>query len=239
MTQSAFHTALLAPDAPVPPGLTDPKGRPAGRRFDVYRNNVVVSLSEALAEAFPTVRSLVGEEFFTATAGVFVRAHPPRDPRLATWGAEFPAFLAGFPPAANLLYLPDVARLDQALRESYHAADAAPAPPEALARITENSRLTLAPALRLVASPYPIHAIRAHARGAGPKPKPGAEAVLITRPEYDPKLTLLEPGAEPFLAALLTGAPFGTAIEAAPEGFDSTATLTALISGQAITEVAP
>ena len=87
MSQSAFHTALLDPATPVPDGLIDPKGRPAGKRFDVYRNNVVVSLSEALAEAFPVVQGIIGAAFFTAMAGTYVRQSPPTDPRIATWGA--------------------------------------------------------------------------------------------------------------------------------------------------------
>ncbi|MCY4501644.1 MAG: DNA-binding domain-containing protein, partial [Alphaproteobacteria bacterium] len=51
--QSAFVEALLDPAKPVPAGLVRPDGLPAGRRFDIYRNNVVVALIEALGEAFP------------------------------------------------------------------------------------------------------------------------------------------------------------------------------------------
>ncbi|QDC09053.1 DUF2063 domain-containing protein [Oceanicola sp. D3] len=233
MSQSAFHSALLAPDAPVPDGLVDPKGRPAGKRFDVYRNNVVVSLSEALAEAFPVVLKIVGDEFFSAMAGHYVRAEPPRDPRIATWGTSFPAFLKAFPPVAHIAYLADVARLEQALRESYHAADSTPADP---AEITPQSRLVLAPSLRSVASPYPIHAIWLYTRGEGPKPEAQAQTVLVTRPGFDPQLTPLPPAAGAFLAALLRG---DTLEEATPDGLDITSTLAALISGGAITEVQP
>ncbi|MEZ5722575.1 MAG: DNA-binding domain-containing protein [Paracoccaceae bacterium] len=70
--------------------MVDAAGRAAGKRFDVYRNNVVVSLSEALATGFPVVRKLVGEAFFSAMAGVFVRAHPPRSPVLTMYGEGFP-----------------------------------------------------------------------------------------------------------------------------------------------------
>ncbi|SIN81288.1 DNA-binding domain-containing protein [Vannielia litorea] len=233
MSQSAFHSALLAPDAPVPPGLVDPKGRPAGKRFDVYRNNVVVSLSEALAEAFPVIKGIVGEAFFSALAGQYVRQHPPRDPRIATWGGSFAGFLASFPPVAHLPYLPDVARLEQARRESYHAADSTPANP---ATITPQSRFALAPSVRLVQSPYPIHAIWRFTRGEGPKPEPQAQSVLVTRPGYDPQLTLLAPEAPAFLAGLAAGE---TLEEATPDGFDITETLTALLSGGALTEPQP
>ena len=50
--QSAFAAALMDPTQPAPEGLRDPFGGPAGKRFDVYRNNVAVSLTEALETGF-------------------------------------------------------------------------------------------------------------------------------------------------------------------------------------------
>ena len=92
-----FVPALLDPQSAVPEGLVDVEGRAAGKRFDVYRNNVVVSLSAAMAVGFPVIEKLVGAPFFSAMAGVFVRAHPPRSPVLAMYGAAFPEFLESFP----------------------------------------------------------------------------------------------------------------------------------------------
>lgn len=213
---AAFRDALTDPARPVPAGLIAPGGRPAGNRFDVYRNNVAVSLTEALAADFPAVRALVGEEFFAAMAGVFLRAHPPRSPVLAQYGGDLPGFLEGFAPAASLPYLPDIARLELALRAAYHAADAMPVPPEALARIAPGAlpglRLAFVPALRLLRSDWPVRSIwRAATDPAAPRPVMRPEAVVIARPVFDPVTETVSPDAAAILDGLIGGAPLGEA----------------------------
>ena len=157
MSQHSFSQALLAPDLPVPDGLTDGQGAPAGKRFAVYRNNVTVSLIDAPEAGFPVVVKLIGAENFRNIAREYLRKEPPVSPLIMLYGAGFPAFLASFPPLAKYAYLPDVARLEYALRESYHAADHTPVAPEALGQIAPDAlsqlRFTLAPSLRLLASP--------------------------------------------------------------------------------------
>jgi len=68
------------------------------------------------------IKLLVGEAFFDAVAGHFVRAHPPSSPLMMFYGSEFPVFLEGFEPAKQLPYLPDMARLEHARRLAFHAA---------------------------------------------------------------------------------------------------------------------
>lgn len=209
VTQAAFRHAMLHPDAPVPEGLADGHGGPAGRRFAVYRNNVAVGLTEAVLEGFPTLRALMGDEALRAVAAPFLRAHPPASPMMFRYGAAMPDFLDDFPPLAHLGYLPDVARLDLALRAAYHAADATPLdparlsalPPEALA----GARLHLAPALRLIRSPWPLYQIWQLAHEDGPPPQARAEDLLISRPGYDPKVYLLPPGGAAFVQGLARG----------------------------------
>jgi len=240
--QAAFAAALLRPADPVPAGLTDPQGRPAGKRFDIYRNNVVVSLAEALGLAFPVVKKLVGETNFGVLARAFVSVHPPEDPRLARWGTALPGFLETFAPVRPLGYLPDVARLEQAIRESYHAADAAPFDPAVLAGLDAaalmEARLAVAPAVRLVASRWPVFSIwRFNTEDAAPKPQMAAEEVLVSRPGYDPLPALLPPGGVAFLTALAGGASLGTALAApgVPEDFDLDTTLARVLQGGALT----
>lgn len=233
--QAGFAAALLDPGLPVPAGLCGPGGAPVGRRFDVYRNTVAGGLTRALEAGFPAVRALVGAEFFAAMAGVFLRAHPPRDRVLMLYGADFPGFLAGFGPVAHLGYLADVARLEQALRESYHAADHVPARLEGVApeRLLK-MRLRLAPSVRLVRSGWPVAQVRAAALGQGPAPEMRAEDVVVLRLGFDPEVRVLPPGGGAFLAALGKGARLEAAIDAGGAGFDAGAALGMVLAAGAV-----
>ena len=241
MSLSAFRHAIFNPQSPAPAGLTDPAGRPAGRRFDVYRNNVAVSLTEALRQSFPVVLALVGDSFFTAMAREHLRQHPPTSPLMMFYGDAMPDFLASFAPVAHLGYLPDIARLELALRQSYHAADGEALPAAALAALDPDrlvdARLRFAPPVRLIRSAWPIHAIwQANTHGTPPPKTMAAEDILITRPEFDPAPQLLPKGAGAFLQALIGGATLGAALDEAPET-DLTAILGILLAGGAITEI--
>src|SRR5687768_16032631 len=98
----------------------------AGERLQVYRNNVFISLRQALADVYPVVQRLVGEEFFNQLARRFVREHPSRSGNLHDFGREFAGFLATLPDLTELPYLPDVAALEWALHEVFHEAEARP-----------------------------------------------------------------------------------------------------------------
>lgn len=240
MTGTAFCRALLDPSLPIPAGLTDPQGRPDSRRFAVYRNNVIVGLTGALEAGFPVIRKLVGDEFFAAMAREFLRTNPPTSPVLLRYGSGFPAFMAGFPPVAHLPYLADVARLEIALRESYHAADAAPVSADGIAQIPPDciggARLCLAPALRLIRSPHPVFSIWcANTRGAALGAQPGAQDVLVLRPGYDPEPHLVPAAAATFLAALQAGETLDSAIAAGGPTHDLHETLALLVAGGGVT----
>ena len=245
VNQTEFTRAILDPAMTPPVGLTNPDGAPATKRFDVYRNNVAVSLTDALQTAFPVINKLIGEENFKAVAGVYLRQHPPNSPLMMFYGEEMPAFLEGFVPLQKHKYLPDVARLELALRQSYHAADSTALPAETLQDLPADrlmaARFDFAPACRLLRSHWPIHALwRFNMEDGAPKPEAKGENVLITRAEFDPVMTTLPPGGGTFVAKLMGGARFGEALDAAtaqvPE-FDLTQTLGVLLSGAAITRL--
>ena len=242
VSQAIFHTALLDANQPVPDGLLDAAAQPAGCRFNVYRNNVAASLTEAMQKAFPVIAKLLGSQNMHGVAGIFLRQHPPSSPLMMFYGEEFPAFLDRMEQLSHLGYLPDVARLELALRRSYHASDTKAIEPEALAIPADDlmqARLTLAPTLQVLRSDWPIHSIwRFNARNNEPKPQTGAQDVLVTRPEYDPEPHLLPAGGAAWIGNIQDGQTIGNAFEAAqaerPE-FDLGTTLALLLQGSAIT----
>ncbi|WP_271947882.1 DNA-binding domain-containing protein [Ruegeria faecimaris] len=244
VSQEEFHLALLDPAMSVPEGLVDASDQPAGRRFSVYRNNVAVSLTEAMHQAFPVIAKLLGSQNMDGLAGLFLRSHPPTSPLMMFYGEAFPDFLAEMDQLSHIGYLPDVARLELALRRSYHAADSVPASDDALAAPPEDlfrARLEFAPSMQILRSDWPVISIwRFNTEDGVPKPQAGAEDTLITRREYDPVPQALPQGGAGWIAAMKAGNTIGQAFENTTEttpDFDLGATLALLLQGGAITSV--
>ena len=238
--QADFVAALLDPASPVPAGIVGPDDGPAVRRFAVYRNNVVSGLGNAVAGSFPAVKRIVGEEFFRTMARAYVLAEPPTSPVLIDYGATFPDFIAGFAPAASLPYLPDVARIERAWREAYHAEDAEPLPPAVLAGIADGDlaglSFTMHPSLRLVRSRYPALTIwRMNASNVPLTPVDFsvAEDALIVRPDAEVVVRSVPPGGHAFVTALAAGVALLSAAEtarAADERFDLAGNIAGLLA---------
>lgn len=115
--QDRLLAALLGP-----PGDTEASCALPPLALRVHRNTVLTAASEALAANFPAVVDELGPTAFRAAAADFVRRQPPIDPRLVTYGVNFPDFLdsAGANRAAAL------ARLDRAWTEAHLASEAQP-----------------------------------------------------------------------------------------------------------------
>jgi len=221
--QRVFAAAMLDPALPPPPGVVDPEGQVCPKRFGVYRNNVIAGLIEALQDSFPVVLRLLGEEYFRAMARLFVTARPPRSPVLLQYGANFPAFIAGFEPTATLPYLAEVARIERAWVEAYHAAEAAPMDPATLGTMAPERvgelRFTLHPSLRVVRCRYPALMIwRMNVADGVPGAvdlSAGGEDVLLVRPGADVEVRALPAGGARLLAALGNGRCLSEAVRIA------------------------
>lgn len=210
---------------------------PAAQHLQVYRNNVVESLTGALRAVYPVVEKLVGDGFFRYTVHEYLGAHRPRSGNLHDFGDAFASFLVGFAPAAGLPYLPDMARLEWAWHQAFHAADA---PDFDLARLGavpaerhETLRFVLHPSARLLVSDFPIVRIsEINQEGYGGDTSvdlgEGGVRVLVIRRELTVYVEPLAAGEAELLTALAAQQPLGAAVPAAlaaQPDFDLTATL--------------
>lgn len=246
--QQSFAAAVLDPDLAAPAGLAARNGSDVTRRFNVYRNNVVTSLVDALAEKFPVTCALVGEEFFRAMARIYVTGHPPQSRVLAEYGADFGHFIDGFEHAREVAYLGDVARLEHARTMAYHGADGDSLAPEDFATIDGSEiaglRLRTHPTAHLLASRYAVVSLwAAHQQDEDATDLSGIdpfqpESALVIRPDMDVLVFNLPPGGADFLAAIIEGRSIGEAAAAAAgpaQDFDIQANLAVLMqSGLAI-----
>ena len=225
--QAAFGAALF--DAACEPALAAmlADGTDAGtlgRRLAVYRGNLTGNWERALANAYPVLRTLVGEAFFAALATAYGQAQPSVDPDLNRFGAALPGFVADFAPLAGYPYMADMARLEWALHCSHYAADAPVLTAPDLAALApaqlEARRFALHPACTLFESAWAtVELWLAHQPGGPAFPAEMAAPcrALVVRSGWQSGVLPLDRAAYAALRKLEAGAGFGDALDAAFE----------------------
>jgi hypothetical protein len=135
-------------------------GLSGARRLQIYRNNTLLNLTASLRATYPVICRLVGNGFFDYAAAQYLAAYPSRSGDLEEFGGDFARFLETFAPAAELVYLPDVARLEWIYRQIFYAADHPPLNLTALAQVPIEQQGDLHfqrhPAAQLLQSAFPI-----------------------------------------------------------------------------------
>lgn len=246
---ATFAPGLTNPELDAPDDAVSRRGKGVVKRYNVYRNNVTVSLIDALAAIYPAVQRITGVEFFRAMARFHVRATPPVSPLLFEYGRDFPSFIESYEYAREMPWLADTARIERAWLDAYHAADVTPLGAQALANVDHAAlaqvRFVPHPAARIVRSRYPAVAIFAMNRSDGPVTplnSSDAEDALVTRPEDEVIVSRLPAGGAAFLMTLLEGEPLGAAVQLAfeeSEAFDLAANLSAMISAGVFSAIEP
>ena len=88
-----FQAYLLGSSSTMPCHVRGNGRLPATDLLQVYRRGYGLRLVEALANDFPGLRQLLGEEEFANVAQGYLAAHPSRHPSLRWLGACLPDFL--------------------------------------------------------------------------------------------------------------------------------------------------
>jgi hypothetical protein len=221
--QTAMRHGLLDGGDPALAALLADSLMPSDR-LSIYRNTSRSTLTKALRLNFPAVERLVGEDFFAVAANTYINREPPGTALLDIYGQSFPKFLQVFEPAATLVYLADVARLESAFSRALHAPDLKPLDITRLANIdaTEQARVRYKthPSVSLLASPYPVDAIwravlaRDDSAIAAINLDAGAVHLLVERRSGDVEIKRLDEPQWRLAQELLSGEILATALAA-------------------------
>jgi hypothetical protein len=243
---ASFVPALLDPRRETPAAVASSSGK-AASRYNIYRNNVTVSLIDALAATFPATQRIAGVEFFRAMARFHIRDTPPKSPLLFEYGRDFPDFIARYEYAQPVPWLADVARIERAWLDAYHASDMETLDPQALASVApehlSNAVFVAHPAVRIVRSEFPAVSIFVAGRSGETVDAVEATApedALITRPGLEIIVRHLPPGGAIFLAHLISRETLGEAVAAAFEAdasFDLAANIAGMIEAGVFTAI--
>ena len=152
--QSKFLTAIMTLENTAP---AVEKG--TRRRISVYQHNVDGALVDYMAEAFPAVKGVVGEDYFTQMVRSYYREQPPSYGNIYQFGSDFAQSGKYFDHRA-LPYLSDLAKLEWLLHSTYFAKQGVAVD---MRSINQQQLMTmpvvLCPSMVVLESSFPIVAI--------------------------------------------------------------------------------
>jgi hypothetical protein len=167
------HEHLIAPP---------PRGD-RSERLAVYVNGYPARVQEAIEESFPAVTHLIGHRATHELVERYLHALTRHSYNLNDVGAKLPGFLCRDLLCARFPFLPDLARLEWAINQAFHAHQRAPLDPASLATWTDaqwqRAVLHFQPSVALVCSPWPIRDLWA----ARETPREAIDLDLRDRPD--------------------------------------------------------
>ena len=208
-------------------------------QLDIYRQQFWIRHESALEEDFVSVARLLGDDAFTALCVSYIESCPPQSFTLRDLGDRLAEFVARTAPYRDDALLCDLCRVEWAFVEAFDAPDATPISAHKIAATPEDAwpgaKLTLHPALRLLALRYPAQDYRTAARtrpkheaassqpgmcatsmhAEGPLVRPGAQDtwLVVFRGADVLKFSDIEHDAFVLLSKLHAGIPLGRACE--------------------------
>lgn len=220
--QARFKAEMLSPAGDALDDMFESGPITLDERLQLYRSNIIGSLTDVMKANYPIIETLVGEDFFKGCARHFIQQHPPEGGCLNNYGDGFADFLAGFEPANSLPYLPDVARYEWAKQAAYYAVDDEPLTAKDLSKIAPESLADLHLKLRghvhLISSRYPLITIDEFCCANTEDDQKldldqGGDFIMIARPHLKVEILALEERSYDMLTQLSNGAALGQAVE--------------------------
>lgn len=197
-------------------------------RVGLYRGNLHAHRRAALANAYPVLLSLVGDDYFDQLSRAYGLAYPSQSGDLNLFGEQLATFIGEYEADPQFAYFADMARLEWALHVAYYASDVAPFTADAWAEVGDpllDSRIAIHPACRAVASKFAIAGIwLAHEPGGVfPSVIEASSYALVVRPGWKARVIGQSEAAHHAFLALQAGQTLNDALDVAfaiDEAFD-------------------
>lgn len=208
----------------------------AESRLAIYRNSILGGITSGLMGIYPVCTRLVGESFFSHMVSGYLRQYPSNSPDVGRYGEYLADYLEHFLVEINqqqeLIYLPDVARLEWLWHRAFNAPDVESRsvdegevlPLTELANIHPDNHgqliFKLLPSLGLLSSRYPIDKIwRINQAPIGSDDEKHEEEIKLSEDEREFVIwrsadfamhieTIALPGGLAFLNDVQQGMPF-------------------------------
>jgi hypothetical protein len=163
-------------------------------RLEIYNRQYWFRVIAAVAEDFPALNAVLGEEKFDSLVLAYLRGNPSTSFSLRNLGARLPAWLGSYPELAGSQHAlaVDVARLEWAYIEAFDGARLEPLGWKDFAELVADSTLRLQPHLQLLDLQYPVDEVVLAVRKLTPEIDIVSNAVCGRRQASDvtlPELT--------------------------------------------------
>lgn len=96
---------------------------PINNALQIYHNNFYIGLTDCLQKIYTTIHQLIGDECFIWLAKQYIDLYQPLSGDIHEYGSNFAQFLAHNSDNKAFPYLVEVAQLDWAYHQIFHAED--------------------------------------------------------------------------------------------------------------------
>jgi Putative DNA-binding domain len=196
----------------------------AAERIGIYADAYFYRLLECLGEDFPATLAVLGADNFAALVKGYLLEHPPTEPSILYAGLYLADFLNDHPFAERWPFIADLARLERAVLDVFHAADASALSLETLHAVPSEEwpalKLRMHPAVAIVHSQWRIsdvlHTVEQGREWTDPEHEEAS--VLVWRQNALVNYRNLEPVERDALLIVSKGASFAAVCEAVAAG---------------------
>lgn len=152
--QQQFIGMLLQDDRQIASRIIGTRKVPVETRLGIYAEAYHFRLIDALADSYPAVHTLLGDDAFTDMSQAYIRQHPSQHFSIRWFGHRLATFLRRSPLYSDKPVLAEMALFEWTLREVFDAADFTPLDRAHLLQLPAASwvdlRVTLNPTIRRI-----------------------------------------------------------------------------------------